>query len=434
MYTPFEIRTTESKTDETGEAFGIQPIQVKHRPLLADLLNNWPYEVGDDKKVFEPAGLLQLTRRLCIHDFSLASLMMDVSASYLKLHDLVDELKDGQQDDSVIKKKLIVFIMQTFASDRVIGKFLKTATDKLTLIPTQTKAMKKEWISIPVGNHRRPTLYADHLFDGFTLDEIGVHYWGSRVANFSNINHRYFAWPGAERGEYKKVSRLVQLMLNNTEVAPKPEPRFISFMGTGLRNSLFLQPVLESLLLLTDRLSCVPFFDGAPVKISSDGLIYKKIEDVKRGGSGEEQRSDTQPKNESGLVSQAEFSDPVSSRGSETGSDSAAQAEINTENAAKLKSMITAPPRAYIIHKIKLIAAMKAELQALSIRVDRASKGEFKLYGGVSWPVRTEDERQNNFSTFGPSEKIARVSGGRLVDAVELIARTQHSHATAPTS
>jgi hypothetical protein len=94
--------------------------------------------------------------------------------------------------------------------------------------------------------------------------------------------------------------------------------------------------------------------------------------------------------------------------------------------------MITIPPRAYIIHKIKLIAAMKAELQALSIRVDRASKGEFKLYGGVSWPVRTEDGRLHNFNTFGSSEKIARVSGGRMVDAVELLAMDLHKQATKP--
>ncbi len=72
--------------------------------------------------------------------------------------------------------------------------------------------MKQGWISIPIGNHRKPTVlptstsaYVRALLDEFTLDEIGGQYWGSRVSNFSNVNHRYFAWPGAERGEYKRV-------------------------------------------------------------------------------------------------------------------------------------------------------------------------------------------------------------------------------------
>jgi hypothetical protein len=348
--------------------------------------------------------------------------MMDVSASYLKLHDLVDELKNGQLDDKVIKTKLVVFIMQTFASDRAIGKFLKLEVDKLTLIPTQTTAKESGWISIPIGNHRSPTPHSATLFSDITLDEIGGHYWGSRVSNFSNTNHRYFAWPGAERGEYKKVSRLVQMMLNNSVVTPLPTTRFSQFMGSGLRNSLFLQPVLESLLLLIDRLECVPFFDGSPVKISSDSLVFKQQE--QKAGGGDSQST------ESVL--------PEKPAGSEQGfePEDADRVEVERESAARFDAVSKKISRsqAYSIHKIKLVAAMRAELQALSNRVERASKGEFKLYGGVSWPVReikdptAVAQGKSNFNVFGPQERIPRVSGGRLVDAVELIARSTHVH------
>ncbi len=45
MYASFEIRTTTATTpsEEAGTVFGIQLAQVKHRPMLADLLANWPY-------------------------------------------------------------------------------------------------------------------------------------------------------------------------------------------------------------------------------------------------------------------------------------------------------------------------------------------------------------------------------------------------------
>ena len=44
-------------------------------------------------------------------------------------------------------------------------------------------------------------------------------------------------------------------------------------------------------------------------------------------------------------------------------------------------------PYTYNINKQTLIDDLHAELSALSSRVERARKGEFKLYTGFSWPV-----------------------------------------------
>ena len=44
-------------------------------------------------------------------------------------------------------------------------------------------------------------------------------------------------------------------------------------------------------------------------------------------------------------------------------------------------------PFTFNINKQTLIDDLHAELSALSSRVERARKGEFKLYTGLSWPV-----------------------------------------------
>ena len=41
----------------------------------------------------------------------------------------------------------------------------------------------------------------------------------------------------------------------------------------------------------------------------------------------------------------------------------------------------------YNVSKQTLIDDLKAELSALSVRVERVRRGEFKLYSGLSWPV-----------------------------------------------
>ena len=392
LYTPCEIRTAARMHDEVAEEYGMKATQEKCKPVLVDVLDSWPYGFNQ-KGVFETAADVMMAERLCIHDFSSASLMMDVSGSFLKLYDLICELRKGKTEDDVLQKKLCVFILQTFVSDHQIGKVLKAMTEAFSPIHSQTDVVKNNWVSIPLGNYKRNSEFSDHMFEEYTLDEIAGHYWGSRLSSTSNLNHRYFTWPVAEQGGYKNISRLVQLMLNTNTLDAAAHKRFIWLMNTGLRNSLFLQPVLESQLLLIEKLNCVSFFDGSPVKLKPDDLIYLS--------SGDDPNKDVDIT-------------AVSGRNASDKGDAA--------KGTQLKNNLK-PNAAFTIRKNTLISSIRTELDALHIRVDRANKGEFKLYGGVSWPIsHHDDETHNNLDQFGQREKIARVSAGRLVSAIEYIA------------
>lgn len=440
MYTPSEIRTTTGTPDELAEEYGIQITQSKYRPRLAEVLNNWPY--GPESKGLFKAGKPQLGAKwLCILDFTSSSLMMDISRSFLKLHEIIHELKKGQKDHDIIKKKLFVFMTQTFAVNKQIGKFLKTAMDVITPISHQTNAVKYRWVSVPTGNHRQSSIFNDSMFYNYTLDEIAGLYWGSRVSSLTNLNHRYFAWPCAERGGYKSVLNLVQFMLNNDKVGTDEIKTFHTFMEAGLRNSLFVQPVSESLLLLIDKLQCVPFFDGSPVKIESKDIICAFFSPGKRtakpadGREGEVERSEEVPG--SAGESKPEYmsaggSKPGSVHGTDNGSgigpSTGRDNDAICQEAADLFYKVTGRSKDFITHKQKLTAAIKSELASLSARIDRVNKGEFKLYGGLSWPVVAKAGK-SNIGQFGKPEKVPRVSGGRLVNAVELLAMDIHTKA-----
>jgi hypothetical protein len=426
MYTPSEIKTTLGPYDETAEEYGIQSTQSKYKPLLAEVLNSWPYG-ADSNGAFKAGQPLLGTRWLCILDFTSASLMMDISRSFLKLYEIIFELKKGQKNHDIIKKKLFVFISQTFAVDKQIGKFLKTALDVITPINHQTHAVKDGWVSVPTGNHRLPANYSDLLLREFTLDEIAGLYWGSRVSSLTNVNHRYFSWPCAERRGYKLVLNLVQFMLNNDKILMPAVERFYMFMEAGLRNSMFVQPILESLLVLIDKLHCVPFFDGSSVRIESKDIICKFSYPGKKGGGDEKNNNAGPAKQEDGpsseFLSGTDAASEVRSASSSTRQDD----DAIRQEATDLFNNSVGRGKDFITNKQKLTAAIKSELASLSARTDRASKGEFKLYEGLSWPVASAI--RNNYRQFGKSEKVPRVSAGRLVNAVELIAMDVHKRA-----
>jgi hypothetical protein len=151
----------------------------------------------------------------CIHGFNMSSLMMDVSRSYLKLHDLIIDLKHGKNNFSIVKKKLFVFILQTYASDRAISKFMKSEI-KSDIIDVEHALMKTGWLSIPAGNHKKGSRVDVEMLDDLVIEEVAGHYWGSRLSNFNSVNHRYFAWPNSEDGSYRRALKLAQSALAST--------------------------------------------------------------------------------------------------------------------------------------------------------------------------------------------------------------------------
>jgi hypothetical protein len=64
-------------------------------------------------------------------------------------------------------------------------------------------------------------------------------------------------------------------------------------------------------------------------------------------------------------------------------------------------------PYTFSINKQTLIDDLHAELSALSSRVERARKGEFKLYTGFSWPIVYGDRpNDRNYGIFQPAGEM----------------------------
>lgn len=414
MYKPIEISCI---TSDDGKEFGVQPTQKKYTPTLGQILDNDPYSrifLGENVKT---------TKMLCIHDFNLSSLMMDVSRSYLKLHDLIMELKHGKNDLSEIKKKLFVFILQTYASDRAISKFLKSEI-KSEIIDVEHPLMKSGWLSIPAGNHKKVSIANREMLDDLVIDEVAGHYWGSRLSNYNSVNHRYFAWPTFEDGSYRRALKLIQSTLASTH-SNSLHGRFMFIVEPALRNSLFIHPMIQSLLLLINMMGCSPLMDNNIVTIKDSDTIhgpgYKMKDNFNRdesvlqaevpaGGEDGDGHSSIAPASEA-AVSEMAYISPYT-----------------TEQLRKRKQKFEKYLKMYVtfnMNKSKLVSDLRAELSALSSRVTNVSKGEFKLYGGTSWPVVDGKLTggATNVPIFGKGVHVPRmVSGSRLTDAVEHLA------------
>ena len=432
LYRSFEVSCI---IDDSGKEFGAQPTRKRFSPVLATVLNNWPYE-----KVFN-GDKSAVVKALCINDFNTSSLMMDVVRSLLKLHELLLELRAGNLRQDLIRKNFYLFIMQTYFHDKTFTKFIKSEMESGVVMDGYVRSTLKTcgWLSVPLGNHKKVCKVQDMTFDDCVVDEIAGHYWGSVPSNFRNVNHRYIAWPTAEAGDYKRVLKLIQPMLYKNNSVKEYDNQFLMIIEPALRNSLFIQPVIESLLLLIASLECTPIFDDSFVSVNSDVLMYGQIPDsnvITDLSDAYEDEDHNEPAAESGVkkdgIGEGEAAESIGGGGSVHTLDAFETADnidmsrrdiyIN-EKFQKLKSFIRVN-RKLKVNKKKLVSDMRAELLALETRVLAASKGEFKLYSGTSWPVISSVEAENNVAHFGEGVPVPRQLGTRTENALEYIADT----------
>ena len=432
MYKPIEISCV---VDDDGKEFGVQPTQKKYTHILANILDNAPYN-----PIFSTENM-GYTKMLCINDFNMASLMMDVSKSYLKLYSLISELRNASNNHEAIRKKLYIFIIQTYASDKSITKFIKSEI-KEDVIDTEPLLMRLAWLSIPAGNHKKNAYFDNLMFNDYVIDESAGHYWGSKLSNFNSLNHRYFAWPGAETGDYVHVMKIIQSVLAGTSSSRKIH-QFMIALEPGLRNSLFIHPMAESLLMLIKLMGCSTLIDNTAVRIKDTdtihgpGVLKKHFQRLSTSeAEAPPEAEPTDPVDQS-----APPAPPAADRdGSESETESTSQSsavsdvsefgasniyvdERNLRRKVKLEMYVKKTAK-YDMNKSKLVADLQAELSALSSRVNNVSR--FKLYGGTSWPiVPTEKQKKSkvgNVKVFGIGKSIPRVISDRLTNAVEYIA------------
>jgi hypothetical protein len=402
MCRPIEIDCALS--DEGGD-FGVQPIRKKFAPVLVDVLDDQPYS-----GLFS-GHLSGNTEAICIHDFNSASLMMDVAMSQLKLNELLIELKNGNPDHRFVQKKFVVFLMQTYVSDKYMSKFLKSEIDS-AVEEIDHPMEKTSWLSVPIGNHRKMSEYDPEQFKIATVNEIAGYYWGSGISNFGTTNHRYFAWPGAEKGSYKSVLKIIRFLLFYGD----RKGMLLGMIDTGLRNSLFINPVCDSLLALIGKLECSSYFDSFTVKIKDDDTIHGSLDQYASLGTEEDEIS---------VVSETHGGDEEHVASESDHPRTSAQATLMLRKLAEygkasFRSKMT---------KAKLVSDLKSELSSLATRVSSAGKGEFKLYCGVSWPTKIDSaagsdgtRHEDNVHVFGKGVRVQRHLGSRMENAVEYLA------------
>lgn len=364
MSKPFEVKSLTPDQD----ADDIDCRQKRYTCILSEVLQSDPYNVLSNP------GLWKKTVRTCIHDFNSTSLMMDVCGSFLKMHKVVSDLRAGVQDDGIVKKGLMVFIMQTYASDRFMQKFIDFSLKRV--VPRRTaKHETSGLVSIPIGNFRKPAtvVTARDLTDELNMYELAGHYWGSKQADLNSVNHMYFAWPYAERGNYHSTLKTVQNLLT---ILPVPEhPTSIKlFISPGQRNSLFVSSVVKSLLAMIDGLHCTALLDGSAIAIRETATVHRTKSNT----------VDVIPASSAGLKD-------------------AVQTTLNG------MPNFSVPGRhvKYNVSKQTLIDDLRAELSALSVRMERVRRGEFKLYTGHSWPVSYGNTRNHNVFQLSGEMQLA---------------------------
>jgi hypothetical protein len=376
MCKPFEVKSLGT----ADIADNIDCVQKKYTCILAEVLKHDPLNM-----LRNPERKARL-ERACIHDFNSASLMMDICASFLKLHAVVLELRSSLHTDDRVKKQLMVFMMQTYSSDMAMRKMMSVKIRDA--IPASVSSyLQSGVIAAPVGNFRKPAIMtAAQYADGPELNifELAGHYWGSKQADMHSVNHAYFAWPYAEHENYDKVIRLVQNLIHINGNEASIIPRYRLILSTGLRNSLYISSVTNAMLKLIDALHCTPLLDGMPVKIREDDLIHRTKQSV---------------------IDLPEH-------------DSAALLRDNGDHFMGLERIRS--PGVYNTMTIKrIISELRTEQYALSVRVNRALKGEFKLYTGISWPGSVVQDGR------GPVHNYAAF---QLAGEMPLATRTRHEY------
>jgi hypothetical protein len=350
MSKPFEVKSLTSDQD----ADDIDCRQKRYTCILSEVLYAPPYSV------LSSPDLLKKTARTCIHDFNSTSLMMDVCGSFLKMHKVVSDLRAGVQDDGIVKKGLMVFIMQTYASDRSMQKLMKHY-GKEVIRPETSMHESCGLVSTPIGNFRKPARVEDArvLTSELNMYELAGRYWGSKQADLNSVNHTYFAWPYIERGNYHTALKVVQRLLLGSRIGSHAVSIKL-FASSGQRNSLFVSSVVKSLLAMIDGLHCTALLDGSAIAIRETATIYR-------------------------TKSNTVLTAPLRSK-----------EWLEQEVLAMSHFGVVGPHVKYNVSKQTLIDDLKAELSALSVRMERVRRGEFKLYTGHSWPVSYANTHNHN--------------------------------------
>ena len=375
---PFEVKSLTPGQD----AEDIDCKQKRYTCVLAEVMSDTPYASFSD-------GKKEKLMYSCIHDFNSTSLMMDVCGSFLKMHTVISDLRAGRHDDGIIKAGLMVFIMQAYASDKAMQKYLRQHSRDV--IPKRdTSHEDSGLVAVPVGNFRKPAIIANQadLTDRLNMYELAGYYWGSKQADLNSVNHAYFAWPCAENGNYQAVVKQVQHLLNQPAGTDK-DGLVRLVLSSGHRNSLFVSTVLKSLLAIIDALHCTALLDGSAITISENATVHRTKRSFIDLGDG------------------------------------------NATLATQVLGNIPSPTK-HSVSKQTLVDDLRAELSALSTRVERVRRGEFKLYTALSWPVimGADGSRTTNHEKFelaGEMQLAPRTRNeyylSRMAAAAELIVR-----------
>lgn len=332
---------------------------------MIEVLKLHPYSVlNDDRKVH--------FKLACIHDFNSASLMMDICGSFLKMHELIGDMLTGSVTDQGISEKLLSFVAQTYMSDMALRKVLTEHADD-TARPPNLEKIKSKMFAVPRGNLRESFHMTDDLrqtASEVNLIEMAGPYWGARMADHFTVNHVYFTWPYAETDNFMRngphlVNRYIKMDPKDLEGGEGDKTVAFVFplvLGSGLRNSLYMSSMIQSLLRLIDTLRCTSLLERAVVEVRESDMVHRTLHST-RNYFGE------------GFKSSLSYFLNLG--------------ELENSQSPKKYSRLT------IDH---VIAELRSEEKALTVRIEKARRGLFKMYPPLSWPYAEGVE--NNYEAF----------------------------------
>ena len=267
MHSEFEIRSDDIPQDHLS---GAGPEEATYIYRLADLLMQAPYT--EDKK----KGLFFL-KSAAIYDFSSASLMMDVSISFLALSSYIEKLMKKSEQ---ALEHCILFLVMSIHTDHQLNEQIKMSNGRNG---GKSKQHMSRFIMDGLSAYKKTETIENSSKFELTVDNLAGYYWGCRHSDMLNSNHRYLSWPDLcpEIDNQKRLlnSTLfkVQNYCNSPHLSEKDFLAANAVIQPAIRNSLFQSNLLESLKRFIDKTECHSLFPKISTKVEASWESTRNI-------------------------------------------------------------------------------------------------------------------------------------------------------------
>ena len=260
MYKPIQIQTKKTSENDTEDVSGFTRF---YEFKLIDVLSSRPL-FKNGNQFFN-----LILKELAIHDFTAASLMMDVSRSFIRLATMMKLFHDSNTSNLQLNMAYCKMMAQTFSINPKVIYFLKNTY-------RNARKVKQEFIYDQVNSNRNTIEIPQNVLDSeqIRIDNLAALYWNARSFNVgaNNNNYLYFAWPGVSDTE-----SLAWIQNASKEFDKNANVFSLAFLVPAIRNTLFITNISKSSLELMHKLKRSPIFKAEVFSIQRDDLYWPDL-------------------------------------------------------------------------------------------------------------------------------------------------------------